>query len=77
MGEENQKEEKDKDFEGFSIDMDLLNKADKEAIVLHCLPAYRSKEISDNVIENKKSKIFDQAENRMHVQQALLSCILS
>ena len=77
MGEENQKEEKDRDFEGFSIDMDLLNKADKEAIVLHCLPAYRSKEISDNVIENKKSKIFDQAENRMHVQQALLSCILS
>ena len=77
MGEENQKEEKDKDFEGFSIDMDLLNKADKDAIVLHCLPAYRSKEISDNVIENKKSKIFDQAENRMHVQQALLSCILS
>ena len=77
MGEENQKEEKDKDFVGFSIDMDLLNKADKEAIVLHCLPAYRSKEISDNVIENKKSKIFDQAENRMHVQQALLSCILS
>ena len=57
--------------------MDLLNKADKDAIVLHCLPAYRSKEISDNVIENKKSKIFDQAENRMHVQQALLSCILS
>ena len=77
MGEENQKEEKDKDFEGFCIDMDLLNKADKDAIVLHCLPAYRSKEISDNVIENKKSKIFDQAENRMHVQQALLSCILS
>ena len=77
MGEENQKEEKDKDFEGFSIDMNLLNKADKDAIVLHCLPAYRSKEISDNVIENKKSKIFDQAENRMHVQQALLSCILS
>ena len=77
MGEENQKEEKDKDFEGFSIDMDLLNKADNDAIVLHCLPAYRSKEISDNVIENKKSKIFDQAENRMHVQQALLSCILS
>ena len=77
MGEENQKEEKDKDFEGFSIDLDLLNKADKDAIVLHCLPAYRSKEISDNVIENKKSKIFDQAENRMHVQQALLSCILS
>ncbi len=77
MGEENRMEEKDKDFEGFTIDIDLLNKADKDAIVLHCLPAYRSKEISDNVIENKKSRIFDQAENRMHVQQALLASLLS
>ena len=77
MGEENQMEEKDKDFEGFTIDMDLLKKADKDAIVLHCLPAYRSKEISDSVIEHKKSRIFDQAENRMHVQQALLSCLLN
>ena len=77
MGEENQMEEKDKDIEGFTIDMDLLKKADKDAIVLHCLPAYRSKEISDSVIEHKKSRIFDQAENRMHVQQALLSCLLN
>ena len=77
MGEENRMEEKDKDFEGFTIDIDLLNKADKDAIVLHCLPAYRSKEISDHVIENKKSRIFDQAENRMHVQQALLASLLS
>ena len=77
MGEENRMEEKDKDFEGFTIDIDLLSKADKDAIVLHCLPAYRSKEISDNVIENKKSRIFDQAENRMHVQQALLASLLS
>ena len=77
MGEENQKEEKDKLFSGFTIDNDLLRKADKEAIVLHCLPAYRSKEISDDVMENKQSRIFDQAENRMHAQQALLACLLS
>jgi len=77
MGEENQKEEKDKLFSGFTIDNDLLRKADKDAIVLHCLPAYRSKEISDDVMENKKSRIFDQAENRMHAQQALLACLLS
>jgi len=76
MGEENQKEEKDKDFNGFSIDSNLVSKADKDAIILHCLPAYRNKEITDEVIENKKSRIFDQAENRMHVQQALLSCLL-
>ncbi len=77
MGEENQKEEKDKDFLGFTIDHNLVRNADKDAIVLHCLPAYRSKEISDEVIESKKSRIFEQAENRMHAQQALLSCLLS
>ena len=76
MGEENQKEEKDKLFHGFTIDSNLLSKADKDAIVLHCLPAYRSKEITDDVIESKNSRIFEQAENRLHVQQALLSCLL-
>ncbi len=77
MGEENQKEEKDKDFLGFSIDKNLVKNADKDAIILHCLPAYRDKEITDEVIESKKSRIFEQAENRMHAQQALLSCLLS
>ena len=76
MGEENQKEEKDKVFNGFTIDSDLVNKADKDAIILHCLPAYRSKEITDEVIESKNSRIFDQAENRLHAQQALLSSFL-
>ena len=76
MGEENQKEEKDKVFNKFTIDNDLVSKADKEAIILHCLPAYRSKEITDEVFESKKNRIFDQAENRLHAQQALLSCLL-
>ena len=77
MGEENQKEEKEKDFFGFTIDQNLVRNADKDAIILHCLPAYRSKEITDDVIESKQSRIFEQAENRMHAQQALLSCLLS
>ena len=77
MGEEYEKEEKDKVFQGFSIDEHLLSKASNDAIVLHCLPAYRSKEITDQVIESKKSRIFDQAENRLHVQQALLAKIFS
>ena len=77
MGEENQKEQKDKEFKGFTINSELLAHAGKDAIVLHCLPAYRSKEITDEVIESKKSRIFEQAENRLHAQQALLSCILS
>ena len=77
MGEENQKEEKDKDFRGYTIDSNLVDKANKDAIILHCLPAYRSKEITEEVIESKKSRIFEQAENRLHVQQALLATLLS
>jgi len=76
MGEENKKDEKEKVFNGFNIDSDLVSKADKDAIILHCLPAYRSKEITDEIFESHKSRIFDQAENRLHAQQALLSCIL-
>ena len=76
MGEESHKEEKDKDFGGFTLDSALVDRADKDAIILHCLPAYRSKEITDDVFESIKNRIFDQAENRLHVQQALLSCLL-
>ena len=77
MGEENQKEEKEKKFSGFIVNNDLVSKAEKNAIILHCLPAYRSKEITDEVIESNRSRVFQQAENRMHAQQALLSCLLS
>ena len=77
MGEENQKQDKDKKFNGFTVDSQLVKKADKNAIILHCLPAYRNKEITNEVIESENSRVFEQAENRMHVQQALLSCLLS
>ena len=77
MGEENHQKEKDKDFLGFTIDQNLVEDADKDAIILHCLPAYRAKEITDEVIESKKSRIFEQVENRLHTQQALLACLLS
>ena len=75
MGEECKKEEKDKNFNGFTINNDLVNKANKDAIILHCLPAYREKEITNAVIESDKSRIFEQAENRLHAQQALLACM--
>ena len=75
MGEESKKEEKDKFFNGFTIDNDLVKKANKDAIILHCLPAYRNKEIIDAVIESDNSRIFEQAENRLHAQQALLACM--
>ncbi len=76
MGEENHKEEKDNDFTGFTLDKSLVRNADKDAIILHCLPAYRNKEITDDVFEGEKSRIFEQAENRLHVQQAILACLL-
>ena len=77
MGEESKKEKKDKEFKGFTIDTKLLNIANKESIVLHCLPAYRGKEITDEIFESKNSRIFEQAENRMHVQQSLLAALVS
>ena len=77
MGEENEKDKKEKYFSKFTINDNLLSKANTDAIVLHCLPAYRGKEITDKVIEGARSKVFDQAENRMHVQQALLYKLLS
>ncbi len=76
MGQEDTKILKDRVFEEYSITNKLLNFANPDAIVLHCLPAYRDKEITDEVIDCKQSRIFDQAENRMHAQQALLSYIV-
>ncbi len=77
MGEETQKDNKDRDFKGFTIDEELIKHANKDAIILHCLPAYRGKEITDAAIEGSQSRVFDQAENRMHAQQALLFWLLS
>ncbi len=77
MGEEKQKDSKDKFFNNFTLNNNILKDANKDSIVLHCLPAYRGKEITDEVLESKNSRIFDQAENRMHVQQALLYTLMS
>ncbi len=72
MGQENQKLSKDVKFKGYMLNLNMLQKASSDAIIMHCLPAYRGKEITDEVFEHPNSRIFGQAENRMHVQQALL-----
>ena len=77
MGQENEKEFKDKDFHDFTVNTDLLNQANSDSIILHCLPAYRGKEISNEVFESRNSRIFEQAENRLHAQQSLLIALLS
>jgi len=76
MGQENILKSKEQKFKGFTITSEIVNKALDNVIVMHCLPAYRNKEITDDVIDSSKSRIFSQAENRMHLQQALLSALL-
>lgn len=72
MGQEDQKEQKLKDFDGFTLDAELMSIAGSEAIVLHCLPAYRGYEISADVLDGPQSVVWDQAENRLHAQKALM-----
>ena len=76
MGQEEEQGLREKAFEGFCLDQKLLSEASANAIVLHCLPAHRGEEITDQVFESKFSRIFDQAENRLHTQQALLAALL-
>jgi ornithine carbamoyltransferase len=71
MGQEGQKE-KELEFKGFQVDAGLLAQAALGHIVLHCLPAYRGKEISEEVLELHANTIFQQAENRLHAQKAIL-----
>ncbi|MDP6321879.1 MAG: ornithine carbamoyltransferase [Prochlorococcaceae cyanobacterium ETNP14_MAG_5] len=76
MGQEQEQLEREQAFRGFCLNEDMLAEADPRAIVLHCLPAHRGEEISPGVMEGEASRIFDQAENRLHVQQALLAAVL-
>jgi ornithine carbamoyltransferase len=72
MGQESQKEQKLREFAGFTLDSELMSIAGPRAIVLHCLPAYRGFEITADVLEGPQSVIWDQAENRLHAQKALM-----
>jgi ornithine carbamoyltransferase len=72
MGQEAEKEQRVKEFAGFTVDSELMSIAKPEAIVLHCLPAYRGYEISAEVLDGPQSVVWDQAENRLHAQKALM-----
>ncbi|HEE9595799.1 TPA: ornithine carbamoyltransferase [Campylobacter jejuni subsp. jejuni] len=75
MGEENEKERKIKEFEGFMIDEKAMSVVNKDAILLHCLPAYRGYEVSEEIFEKHADVIFEEARNRLYVVKALL-CFL-
>jgi ornithine carbamoyltransferase len=76
MGMEAEQKEREKAFVGFQINGDTLRVADPACIVLHCLPAHRGEEIADEVIESPHSVVFDEAENRLHVQKAILATLM-
>jgi len=73
MGDEDEKKKRMKDFEGFQVNTSLVEKAKDDVIVMHCLPAHRGVEITDNVLDGEHSVVFDQAENRLHAQKAIMA----
>ncbi len=77
MGDEEEKEKREKAFKGYQINDTLLELANPDCIVMHCLPAHRGEEITDSVIEGSNSVVWDEAENRLHMQKAILERLLT
>lgn len=76
MGEEKERQEKEREFMDYQVTAELLSKASKDCIFLHCLPAHRGLEVSADVIDGPQSRVFQQAENRLHTEKALLLKLL-
>ena len=76
MGQEDEAEARRQAFEGYLVDEALMAKADADAIFLHCLPAHRGEEVTDAVLEGPQSRVWDEAENRLHVQKALMALLM-
>ena len=76
MGQEDEAEERKRKFAPYQVNEDLMDLAEEDAIFLHCLPAHRGQEVTAEVIDGPRSRVFDQAENRLHAQKALLYLLL-
>ena len=76
MGQEAEHDERVKIFKDYQINNELLSVADKRAIVMHCLPAHRGEEIAEDVLEKNANVIFDEAENRLHTQKAIMALLM-
>jgi ornithine carbamoyltransferase len=76
MGQEGERAERLKAFQGYQVNADLIRRAGKDVVVMHCLPAHRGEEITDEVMDGPYSMVFEQAENRLHVQKAILTLLL-
>ncbi len=76
MGDENEETQRLRDLQDYQVNQDILSRADSDAMVLHCLPAIRGQEITDEVLNGPQSAVWDQAENRLHVQKSILYLLL-
>ncbi len=76
MGQEEEQEKRVRAFQGYIVDGKLMSMADPAAIFLHCLPAHRGEEVAEEVIEGPSSRVWDQAENRLHVQKAVMAVLM-
>src|SRR5687768_7341384 len=76
MGFEAENEERKRDFADWQVDADMMKVANKDALFMHCLPAHRGEEVAADVIDGKQSVVWDEAENRLHVQKALMEYLL-
>ena len=76
MGQEKEQEQRLADFDGYTVDDDLMSRAKGHAIYLHCLPCHRGEEVTASVVDGPRSRVFDQAENRLHTQKAVILRLL-
>ena len=76
MGQEAEQAERQKAFVGYQVNLELLALANPDCVVMHCLPAHRDEEITDEVMESRHSIIYDEAENRLHVQKAIMALLM-
>ena len=77
MGQEEEQSEREKIFAGYQVNAELMAQADKDALFMHCLPAHRGEEVTADVIDGTQSVVWDEAENRLHAQKALLEFLIA
>jgi ornithine carbamoyltransferase len=76
MGQEAEQERREKAFAGYTVDGALMRRASRDAMFLHCLPAHRGEEVSAEVIDGPQSFVWDEAENRLHIQKAIMAALI-
>jgi ornithine carbamoyltransferase len=76
MGQEEEQAIREKAFKGYKVDAALMKRARKDAIFLHCLPAHRGGEVTAEVIDGPQSRVWDEAENRLHIQKAIMAVLM-